>query len=253
MSFLAGCKSRQKVAKSGDFSSYTADALLKELNGNVLEFDNVTFSKVRFSLKYNGSTNNLNGLLHIVNDEEIYGSVTAFLGIEVARVLFTKEKVTVKSNLEKKLYVMDYNQLAKKYGISVDFNLIQEVLLANYPFKQVQNYRLSGMDNVVSIIPTKNISDVYVSKYSVESLNGTAVVISSELCTDLVSDCIQIKYDNFKALESKQKPYFIEVFNNNGDFNLTMNIQDIQVNTNASYELGNTRGFKLIQLYDIPF
>ncbi len=69
--------------------------------------------------------------LRIYTDSAIWISITPLLGIEVARVLITRDSVKFIDRLNKKYSVSDFEFLNDMLKVNVDFDIIQGVLTGN--------------------------------------------------------------------------------------------------------------------------
>lgn len=89
-------------------------------------------SNVNIEAEGNGqSFDNLSGQIRMRNDSLIWISVTATLGIEVARAKISNDSVWVLNRLEKTYLVEPLDILAEKLGMPLSLPLIQTLLLDN--------------------------------------------------------------------------------------------------------------------------
>ncbi|MFA0961519.1 DUF4292 domain-containing protein [Roseivirga sp. BDSF3-8] len=105
------------------------------LDRNKLEVQEIDFdyfsTKTKIRFKDNEQDLNTNANVRIKKDSVIWLSVNAALGIEAARGLITKDSMVILNRLEKKLLVYDYDELSEKFGMRIDYNIIQSAFLGN--------------------------------------------------------------------------------------------------------------------------
>ena len=67
-------------------------------------------------------------------DSIIWASISPGLGIELARVLISKERIQMIDKLKKNYYEYDYATLTKTYGFEINYELIESIVLGNMLF-----------------------------------------------------------------------------------------------------------------------
>jgi len=100
---------------------------------NEFRFDYLS-SKAKF--KYTDGTNKISAVANfrVKNDSLIWISVSPGLGIELARVLISRDKIQMIDKLKKEYYEFDYATLTKTYGFEMNYELIESVVLGNLLF-----------------------------------------------------------------------------------------------------------------------
>jgi hypothetical protein len=78
-----------------------------------------------------GSTNSFTISLRLKTDSIIWISISPLLGIEVARVMLTRDTVKFMDRLGNKYSISDYQMLNELFRVNVDFDIIQGVLTGN--------------------------------------------------------------------------------------------------------------------------
>lgn len=102
-------------------------ALLKkhDLNFNTLSL------KGKASLNINGNSNNVNMNIRMKKDEQIWVSITAIAGIEVARVLITPDSIKVRNNFQSVYLKKPFTYIHTYTNKQVSFKMLQSVLSGN--------------------------------------------------------------------------------------------------------------------------
>src|SRR5690606_10045710 len=94
--FFTSCKSKKHLVAAGSSKKITAKTKIIAEDLLKHEIDFKTFqAKSKTTLSLDGKTFDVNLNLRIKKDEVIWASITAFAGIEVARVLITPDSVKV--------------------------------------------------------------------------------------------------------------------------------------------------------------
>ncbi len=132
---LVGCKARQKapapvVRDEKRPEDKSAPDLQQLISDNSFKATTLT-AKAAVKSIIGDQENSFNINLRIYTDSAIWISITPLLGIEVARVLVTRDSVKFIDRLNKKYSVSDFQFLNDLLQVSVDFDIIQGVLTGN--------------------------------------------------------------------------------------------------------------------------
>lgn len=246
---LPGCNSSKKATistPSGESISY--NKLIQSLNDNVGKYNSVHYPKVRYSISQNGSTNQFTGSLSIKKGEEIFATVNAFLGIEVARILLNKDSVVIKSNFEKKLYVLNYNQMIKKFGLSGDFSTIEDVLCYQLSMFKANLYDYQLNENDFLITPKDRIqSRVDYDHLTAKFIDNSYKITDISYCAKALNDCLNVTYDKFTEQKNFINPTFIKIKNDKEDVRLEMVMSKANYNTQFEHKLGNIANYEVVR------
>lgn len=247
--FISGCKSGKNATIStpaGESISY--NQLIQNLNNNVGKYSSVYYPKVRYTISQNGSTNQFTGSLSIKKGKEIFATVNAFLGIEVARVLLNKDSVIIKSNFEKKLYVLDYNQMIKKFGLSGDFSTIENVLCYQLAMYKANLYDYQLNENDFLITPKDRIkSKVDYDHLTAKYIDDSYKITNISYCAKTLNDCLNVTYNNFSSQKKFVNPTSIKVQNDKEEVRLEMVMNKANYDTTFDHKLGNVANYEIVR------
>jgi hypothetical protein len=127
--FSYACKPKERARRS-DLEGKKSEYLLQQMEQNTFTFN--TFSaKVGIELEQEKKKTSFRGNLRIQKDSAIWLSITPALGIEVARVLITRDTVKVLNRLNKEFFIGDYSYINQRFNIDLEFELLQSLLLGN--------------------------------------------------------------------------------------------------------------------------
>jgi hypothetical protein len=136
--FLAafGCKARKQLVNN----RVVVDSAAKAMNENHLKLEAIragqnkfdTFSaKARTKLNINGSSNDVTLNIRIKSAQKIWVSVTAIVGIEVARALITPDSILLINRVDGVYMKKPFSYINSIAGNSVNFKTIESLLIGN--------------------------------------------------------------------------------------------------------------------------
>lgn len=126
---LSACKLQQK-AKKKDLKVNKTEYLFQQLDRNEFQFEHLSL-KAAVQLYQNGKKTPFKANIRIRKDSVIWVSITPALGIEVARVMITRDSVKVLNRIDRNYFVGDYEYINKRFNIDLEFNTIQSILIGN--------------------------------------------------------------------------------------------------------------------------
>ena len=124
------CKSRKHIVEIEEKPS-EALLLVNELNSGQLPFNSLL---IKFSGKLlNGDSKiSVKGTIKIQKDSIIWISVSPGFGIELARLVLSRDSVKIIDKLNSTYYVGDYDYFNRKYQVQIDYFALQSILLNKY-------------------------------------------------------------------------------------------------------------------------
>lgn len=126
---LVSCRSAKTVVKEKvELPNVTEGRLFKNVVDSALNFNTLYAKKIDLTLRDGEKENTLKAMLRIQRDSFIWVSVTAPLGIEVARVLFTPDSIKFISPREKEYFLSDYSYFSEKFDVDLTFDCFQKIL-----------------------------------------------------------------------------------------------------------------------------
>ena len=102
-----------------------------------IEYFDFEYLSSKAKLKYQNNKQKLSATatFRMKKDSLIWVSISPGLGIEIARLLVTKEGVQLIDKLKRDHYVWDYKTLSELYGIELNFDLVQALVVGNAIFE----------------------------------------------------------------------------------------------------------------------
>lgn len=187
--------------------SYSA----KDLHIENLDFDYLTIkSKIQF--KETHKTTKATALIRMRKDSVIWFNLSGALGVQGIRAIITKDSVKIINRVEKSYYVYDFNEVSEEFQFSIDFSLIQSMIVGDMP---------KALDETNSI---KKSNDRYIIKQNIENIrivnyvDQTSMKLEEVNVTEKESDnALKLLYKNFKDVNGQGLPFsiFISLIHHN--------------------------------------
>lgn len=143
---VSSCKMTEKVVMRREVPHLTEAKLLKNIEQHELEYESLYAKKLEVCLERDGKKDHLRAVLKIKRDSFIWMSLTAPLGIEIARVLLTPDSIKFIDSYNKKYFFTDYRYFYDKFDIRIGFDCFQK-LLTNVYFNLEGCGRNDGKEN----------------------------------------------------------------------------------------------------------
>lgn len=149
---------RQPVVAPAKPRANTVNAKLTAIRAKQLTFN--TFSgKAKTKLNINGSTNDVTLNVRIQRDQKIWVSVTAILGVEVARALITPDSIVVINRLQGVYMEKPFSFVYQYASRQVNFKTLQALLVGNAVPGTLADDAQIGSDNANTLL-TGRIQDL---------------------------------------------------------------------------------------------
>lgn len=126
---FASCRSIKTVVNEEvELPHISESRLFKNVADSALSFETLYAKKIDLTLRDKEKSNSLKAMLRVKRDSFIWISVTAPLGIEVARVLFTPDSVKFINARAKEYLISDYGIFSEKFDVNLTFDCFQRIL-----------------------------------------------------------------------------------------------------------------------------
>ncbi|MDR0983230.1 MAG: DUF4292 domain-containing protein [Culturomica sp.] len=124
---FVSCKSVKNISKVREIPQISENKLYRYIEANQSDFRTLYAKKMEVSFSDDNKKITLNGSLKIQRDSFIWISISAPLGIEVARVLITQDSIKFTDNLNKRYLRADYYDIYKRYGLNINYKCIENI------------------------------------------------------------------------------------------------------------------------------
>jgi hypothetical protein len=120
----------QQKAKRKDLKVNKTEYLIEQITRNEFKFEHLSL-KAGVQLYQNDKKTPFKANIRIRRDSLIWVSITPALGIEVARVMITRDSVKVMNRIDRNYFIGDYEYINKRFNLELEFNTIQAILVGN--------------------------------------------------------------------------------------------------------------------------
>ena len=150
---LGACKTTKKAVHS-PLVIKTAAELNQLASQNELHFEWIN-AKLSATIATKDKENNVTVNLRMRKDSVIWMSISPALGIEVARVLVTKDTIKVMDRLNSKFLIRNYAYINDLLQVMVDFEMLQSLLIGNnFSYLDEKKFRSSFVDGQLYVLST---------------------------------------------------------------------------------------------------
>lgn len=125
---VTSCRTTIKLTGKKEIPLLTENKLFKNIEAGELDYNTLFVKRMDVSLEDKGNSSGFKASMKIQRDSFIQISVTAPLGIEVARILLTSDSVKFADIYHKKYFISDYKFFDEKYDLQLNYNCIQNIL-----------------------------------------------------------------------------------------------------------------------------
>lgn len=149
---IAGCKASKTI--TGAPTRITPKELKAKLAEQTFTYETLQ-AKLSISYEAPDDKKSFKGDLRVKRDSAIWLSIRPLLGLEVARVLITRDTVHIIDRLNNEYIRQPLDLLEQEYGLPDDFSLMQALLIGNiYPhFANADTVQFK--DNAYQIVQEK--------------------------------------------------------------------------------------------------
>lgn len=209
---FASCKTRQVTLKTKDappikIAINTADSLIDKVRASQFNAGWAQ-GKATVDTDIDGKENSFNINLRMRKDSAIWISISPLLGIEVARVLITKDTIKFMDRLHGKFTVTDYNYINDWLHMNVDYITVQSILCGNFfNYLDKDKYNSVYLEDKYYILSTlskhklkRSLEDKDPNKRVIQdlSINGeTFRIFHMEIEDQKIKKTLKADYDDF--------------------------------------------------------
>lgn len=243
-SFLSSCQVKkpkiEPTLPGKEISSAEKTRILTELQNSQISYSTFT-GKAKAKLNINNDSFNATLTTRIVHDEAIWISITALLGIEVARVLITPTQIQIINRLEKEYIVKPFDYIYQYTSESLSFSEIESLFSGKMmPFaisnetmilSNLNGFDLQGDQKDINF--SMHIKNDYTLRNAVFSQAENGQKLSSY-------------YDNYQMIQGKNVPNSVQIIIKTEQLNLDafMNYNSIRFNEELKLPFNIPSGYR---------
>jgi len=130
--FAVSCHTVKEVAVKKEVPAISENRLLKNIEAEALDYRTLYAKRTEVTWSDGKKTDSFKASVKIRRDSFIQVSLTAPLGIEVARILLTPDSIKFADTYHKKYFFADYSYLYEKFDVNIGFDCIQGLLTNDF-------------------------------------------------------------------------------------------------------------------------
>lgn len=239
--FQISCSTTRKTIKE-PLKERGASYLVREMKKAELNFD--TFSaKAKASVTIGkGNATNFTAQIRIKKDSLIWLSVSATIGIEVARVMITPDSVFFFNRLQKNYFTGQTSMLSELFQTNLDYDMLQSLLIGNdlsyyenIGFKASIDrleYKLTAANRqkVKKEIKKSENQSLYVQHIWLNPDNFKISQINIKEYAEYIDNrTLSVSYGNFVPVDAQRVPSSLQM-NLNSDQNIQLKLSYSNMN-----------------------
>jgi len=267
---MFSCRTVRQVVTKKEIPVITENKLFRSIAGNELNYNTLFAKRIDVSLSHQKGNNSFKASLKIQRDSFIQVSVTAPLGIEVARILLTKDSVKFVDVYHKKYFFTDYNYFYDKYDAYISYDFLQNMLTNRFFTPDIygaatKKYKLDRIDEgyELSTIEERALSRKIKKLYKRKRKNKDFILVLQKIIIDpqlfrpsflSVEDVeedtgMSVSYESFKDFSGKVFPEKIifGLFSGHTKTTLELKFQKMEFNVPVESNLKILPRYKRIE------
>ena len=200
---VTGCTARKQLVTKQNVADNTSKAIAKKMMrlDSIREAQNKfeTFSgKARGKINFNGSNYDVTLNIRIKNGEKIWVSVTAFAGIEAARVLITPDSIMLLNKLQNVLVKKPFSYITAMAGKQVNYKTLEALMVGNAAPEFINEKTALQLKGDTTILTGNLDSLAYMLK-----VGPTMKVTRTNLINQTANESVKIVNDLFMQVGSR--------------------------------------------------
>ena len=222
--FLFACGSNKDVVTS-TLENRSSKSIIKKVNQNHLDYSWFT-AKLNGKIEKNESNTTVSINLRIRKDSVIWLSVSALLGIEVARIQITPDSLKLMNRINKTYWIGDFEDIESVYGIPANYKQLEGILVGQISLEN-QKMRSIVSENKYLLF-NKSKKENPQSKAWIDS----RFLIDTYLLEDELEQSLTIRYLEYEKHTQRWVPLKLNLLLANTDQQTQANFTYSKVNIN---------------------
>ncbi|WKN41464.1 DUF4292 domain-containing protein [Tunicatimonas pelagia] len=202
----SGCS--KKIAGASRVSPDRSGVKATELNIANVDFEYLTASS---KIKFRGDGQNVSATanIRIRKDSVIWISITPGFGIEAARAIINRDSLSLVNRLEKEYRSYNFQELSKKYNFTINYDLLQAVLLGDMPRSIVDSDQVKQETNyfVVRQMEGPVVINNFIDRQLMKVERVAMVEKEESGSARNRKNTLNLQYSDFKQLDEEILPF----------------------------------------------
>ena len=223
--FLFACGSKKDVITSS-LKYHSSKSIIKNVNQNHFDY-NWFMAKLSGKIEIDEVDTPVSANLRVRKDSVIWISISALLGIEVARIQITQDSLKLINRINKTYWIGDFEDIGSVYGIPANYNQLQGILVGHISFENTKIRSVISENKY--LVFNKNKKEVPQSKVWIDS----RFLIDTYLLEDELEKSLTIRYLEYEKHAQKWIPLKLNLLLANIDEQIEANFTYSKVNINT--------------------
>ena len=224
--FLFACGSNKDVVTSSSLENHSSKLIVKKVNQNHLDYNWFT-AKLSGNIEKNGADTPVSANLRIRKDSVIWLSVSALLGIEVARIQITPDSLKLMNRINKTYWTGGFEDVESAYGIPANYQQLEGILVGQISLEN-QKMRSIVSENKYLLF-NKSKKQNPQSKVWIDG----RFLIDTYLLEDVLEQSLTIRYLEYEKHAQRWVPLKLNLLLANIDQQTEANFTYSKVNINT--------------------
>ena len=214
---LFACKSEKHAAKT-TIKNKSANFLLEQLSHNESNYDWLS-AKLSSAAEINDKKYSVTIKLRIRSDSAVWMSVSPALGIEMARVLITKDSLKFINRLNSTYFIGSFDYLNRLINADINFSILQALLTGNnfsflFDGDESDDRFKSSIDGDKYLLSTAGKRKPRTASYQKIWLDPDSFKVSKLEISDFSQDgrMFEVNYSEFKKVDNQVFPHNINFY-----------------------------------------
>jgi len=246
--FFTSCKSLKNTSKIKNNNSIALNEVAQA--HAKAAFSNQSLEAKIDALYDDGSTSqNLNIKLRIQKDKVIWMSGN-FLGIPMAKIMITPEKIKYYEKLNKTYFDGDFSLLKEIFGVEMNFQQVQNLLLGQAFFDMNQNFFESQNEKNQYVLTPIPQDPRYNITYIIDPSNFKLI---NQSATFPNNDYFSIQYKKYQFIDNQYIPLqiIIESVQPNQKTKIFLDIRNVELGNNLNFPFDIPTGYEKLNFDDL--
>lgn len=238
---MVSCKARKqliaapKVANTVTIPTTTPDMSSVRNQLAVIKEHQVVFNtfsgRASTKLSINGNSNDVTLNIRISRDKEIWVSITALLGIEVARAVITPDSINIVNKLQGLYIKKPFNYIYTYASKQINYKTLESLLTGN-AMPELLNENASLQADSANITLSGNLQDLLYKLI----LNPGMKVTQFNLSNQNAGQALQVNNNNFIQADNRIVPSQIDITSTIGNKKIGVNLHYTRANFDQQLE-----------------
>ena len=220
--FFGSCKTLKKTTYNSKLQKLSTKEICDSLNTNNLRYNSL-MARFSANFKIGEDSHKLSGLLRIKKDSLMWISVKLPIGIEVARILFSKDSLKFINRHDKTYFTSDYLFFKKKFGVELNYNALQAIFTNSefvyngspkdlYLFENYRDTVSYNLENFTEKEIQRNLKKGRLITYQNTKIFPKYFKINQQnIINYSLSHTLNINYSNFDKIEQQEFPKELKI------------------------------------------